>query len=171
VGLAIGADRMSGIPTGSLLQAMALKEIQSLSSLPIPPKSRKKNPAVEFVLGQDGIRERAIAATALASVFYLVPPPGALSGLDLRGMHGRMTFAWGAVNLVVTTYFAAALAPTNREYGGNHLAADCFRVNNILDILTCRSCRKTHGESRPLAEWNRFPLHFGCRCSLLIQAR
>ena len=170
-GLAIGGDRISEIPTGSLLHAMTLQEIQSLSSRPIPSKLRKKNLAVDFVLGQDGIRDRAIAATALDAVFYLAPPPGALSSLDLGGMHERMSFAWNATNLVVTTYLTAALAPTNREYEGKHLAADRFKAHNVCDILTCRSCRKTHGESRPLAEWDRFPLHFGCRCSLLIEAR
>jgi hypothetical protein len=167
-GLAICVDGLSEIPTESLLHAMTVKEIKSLSSLPIPSKSRTKNLAVEFVLGQDGIRERAIAATALDSVFYLVPPPSALSGLDLAGMHERMSFAWGATNLVVTTYITAALAPTNREYEGKHLPAEHFKVHNICDILTCRNCRKSHGESRPLAEWTRFPFHFGCRCSLLI---
>ena len=170
-GLAMGADRLPEIPTASLLQAMTLKEIQSLSALPIPSKLRKKNLAAEFVLGQDGIRERAIAATALDAVFYLLPPPGALSRLDLGGMHERMSFAWGATNLVVTTYLTAAMAATNREYEGKHLAGDRFRVHNIRDILTCRSCRKTHGESRTLAEWNRFPFHFGCRCFMLIEAR
>lgn len=169
--LAIGADRISEIPTASLLHAMTLKEIQFLSSVPIPSKLRKKNLAVEFVLSQEGIRERAIAATAVDDIFYLVPPPGALSDLDLGGMHERMSFAWGATNLVVTTYVTAALAPTNREYEGKHLAADRFKVHNISDILSCRSCSKTHGESRPLAEWSRFPFHFGCRCSLLIDAR
>ena len=170
-GLAIGADRISEIPTGSLLHAMTSKGIHSLSSLPIPSKLRKKNLAVEFVLGQGGIRERVIAATDLDAVFYLVPPKGALSNLDLGGMHDRMSFAWGATNLVVTTYVTAALAPTNREYEGKHLAADRFKVHNIGDILSCRSCSKTHGESRPLAEWRRFPFHFGCRCILLIEAR
>src|ERR1035437_3617568 len=170
-GLAMGADRLPEIPTASLLHAMTLKEIQSLSALPIPSRLRKKNLAVEFVLSQDGIRERAMAATALDAVFYLVPPPGALSRLDLGGMHERMSFAWGATNLVVTTYLTSALAATNREYEGKHLAGDRFRAHNIRDMLTCRSCRKTHGESRTLAEWNRFPFHFGCRCFLLINAR
>jgi hypothetical protein len=170
-GLAMGADRISEIPTGSLLHAMTLKEIQALSSRPIPSKLRKKDLAVELVLGQDGIRERAIAATALDAVFYLIPPPGTLSDLDLEGMHERMSFARDATNLIVTTYLTAALAPTNREYEGTHLATDRFKVHNMRDILSCRSCRKTHGESRPLAEWNRFPFHFGCRCSLLIDAR
>lgn len=167
-GLAIGVDGLSDIPTASLLHAMTVKEIQSLSSQPIPSKSRKKNLAVEFVLSQDGIRERAIAATALDSVFYLVPPPRALSCLDLGRMHERMSFAWGATNLVVTTYITAALAATNREYDGKHLPSERFKVHNICDVLTCRSCRKAKGESRPLAQWDRFPFHFGCRCSLLI---
>ena len=82
-----------------------------------------------------------------------------------------MSFAWGATNLVVTTYLTSALAATNREYEGVHLAGDRFRAHNIRDILTCGSCRKTHAESRTLAEWNRFPFHFGCRCFLLINAR
>lgn len=170
-GLAIGAGRISEIPTGALLHAMTTKQIQALSSRPIPSKLRKKNLAVEFVLGQGGIRELAIAATALDAVFYLVPPPDALSGLDLGGMHERMSFAWNATNLVVMTYLTTALAPTNREYEGKHLAADLFKAHNVCDILTCRSCRKIYGESRPLAEWNRFPFHFGCRCSLQIDAR
>ena len=169
--LAIGADRISEIPTGSLLHAMTSKGIHALSSLPIPSKLRKKNLAVEFVLGQGGIRERVIAATDLDAVFYLVPPLGALCDLDLGRMHDRMSFAWGATNLVVTTYVTAALAPTNREYEGKHLAADRFRVHNIGDILSCRSCSKAREESRPLAEWSQFPFHFGCRCILLIEAR
>jgi hypothetical protein len=147
---------------------MTVKEIQSLSAVPIPSKSRKKNLAVEFVLGQDRIRERAIAATALDSVFYMVPPPSALTGLDLGRMRERMSFAWGATNLVVTTYITAALAATNLEYEGKHLPAERFKVHNVCDILTCRSCRRTQGQSRPLAQWDRFPFHFGCRCSLLI---
>ena len=170
-GLAVRADRISEIPTGALLHAMTLDEIQSLSSRPVPSKLRKKNLAVEFVLGQDGIRDRAIAATVLDAAFYLVPPPSALSNLDLGGMHERMSFASNATNLVVTTYVTAALAPTNREYEGKHLAAERFKAHNVCDILTCRSCRRTHGESRPLAEWDRFPLHFGCRCFLLIEPR
>jgi hypothetical protein len=171
VGLAIGAERISEIPTGALLHAMTFKEIQSLSSRPIPSKLRRKNLAVEFLLGQDGIRERAIAATSLDAVFFLVPQPGALADLDVGGMHERMSFAWNATNLVVMTYLTTALAPTNKEYEGKHLAADRFKAHNVCDILTCRSCRKTHGESRPLAEWDRFPFHFGCRCFLLIEAR
>jgi len=167
-GLAIGVDGLSEIPTESLLHAMTVKEIQSLSAVPIPSKSRKKNLAVEFVLGQDRIRERAIAATALDSVFYMVPPPSALTGLDLGRMRERMSFAWGATNLVVTTYITAALAATNLEYEGKHLPAERFKVHNVCDILTCRSCRRTQGQSRPLAQWDRFPFHFGCRCSLLI---
>lgn len=170
-GLAIGAEKLSEIPTGALLHAMTSKRIQSLSSLPIPSKLRKKNLVVEFVLRQDGIRERAIAATDLNAVFYLVPPPDTLSGLDLDKMQERMSFAWGATNLVVTTYATAALAPTNREYEGGHLGADRFKVHNIRDIFSCRTCHKTHGESRPLAEWVRFPFHFGCRCLLTSDLR
>jgi hypothetical protein len=169
--LAIGADRISEIPTVSLLHAMTLKGIHSLSALPIPSKLRKKDLAVEFVLGQGGIRERVIAATDLEAVFYLLPPVGALSALDLGGMRDRMSFAWGVTNLVVTTYVTAALAPTNREYAGKHLAADRFKVHNIGDILGCRSCSRMRGESRALAEWSRFPFHFGCRCVLLLAAR
>src|SRR5208283_5227014 len=160
-GLAIGAKRVSEIPTGALLDAMTLKEIQSLSTRPIPSKLRKKSLAVEFLLGQDGIRERAVAATSLDNIFYLVPPPRALADLDAAGMQGRMRFAWNATNLVVVTYLAAALAPTNREYEGSCLAAERFRAENVCDILTCRSCRKTNRQSRRLSEWTRFPFHFG----------
>jgi hypothetical protein len=169
--LAIGANRISEIQPGALLRAMTLKEVRSLSSRPIPPKSQRKNLAVEFVLGQDRIRERAIAAVALDAVFYLLPPSGVLSNLDLGEAHERMRFAWNAANIVVTTYVTAALAPTNPEYEGKHLAADRFIARNVCDILTCRNCRKTHGESRTLAEWRQFPFHFGCRCFLLIDAR
>lgn len=167
-GLAIGATRISEIPTGALLRAMTLKEIHSLSSQPIPSKLRKKNLAVEFLLGQNGIRERAVAATPLDAIFYLVPPPCALADLDVGGMHKRMRFAWNATNLVVTTYLTAALAPTNREYEGKHLAADRFRAQSVCDTLTCRCCRKANQQSKRLSEWTRFPFHFGCRCSLVI---
>lgn len=170
-GLAIDAERIVEMPTEALLHAVTLQEIQSLSSRPIPSKSRMKSLAVAFVLGQDGIRERAVTAIDLDAVFYLVPPPSALCDLDLGGMHERMNFVLRATSLVVATYITAALAPTNREYEGKYLAADSFTVYNIRDIFTCPSCRKIYGQSRPLDEWNRFPFHFGCRCSLLIEAR
>jgi len=126
-GLAIGGAEVSAIPTRALLYAMTAKELQSLSLRPIPSKSRKKDLAVEFLLDQDGIRERVAAATALDAVYYLVPPPRALAGLDLNGMHERMGFAWRAADLVVTTYITAALAPTNREYEGKYLAGERFK--------------------------------------------
>jgi hypothetical protein len=170
-GLAIAGTNVSDIPTQAFLHAMTVKELQALSSAPIPSKLRKKDLAVEFLLGQDRIRERAIAATTLDSTYYLVPPPKRLADLDLGALHERMGFACGAANLVVTTYLAAALAPTNREYEGKHLATERFKAHNVRDILTCRTCQKTHGQSRPLAHWARFPLHFGCRCSLLIDGR
>jgi hypothetical protein len=167
-GLAMTGAAISDIPTRALLHAMTIKELQSLSLRPIPTKSRKKDLAVEYLLGQDNVRERAIAGIPLEAVYYLVPLPGALTGHDPGGMQERMGFAWRVADLVVATYFAAALAPTNREYEGKHLAAKRFRVSNTRDVLTCRSCRKSHGQSKPLADWNQFPLHFGCRCSLQI---
>jgi hypothetical protein len=170
-GLAKGPEGISEIPTEGLLHAMTLKQIHALSAGSVPSKLRKKNLLVNFVLGLEGIRERAIAATDLDTLFYLVPPPNALSGLDLAGMHERMSFAWRATRQVVTAYLIAALAPTNLEYDGKHLAADRFRASNIRDVLSCRTCRKMHGESRQLGEWTRFPFHFGCRCLLLIEAR
>jgi hypothetical protein len=170
-GLAIAGTDVSDIPTQALLHAMTLKELQGLSSGHIPSKLRKKDLAVEFLLGQDTIRERAIAATSLDALYYLVPPPRKLAGFDLGGMRERMTFVCGAANLVVATYLTAALAPTNLEYEGKHLATERFKVQNVRDILTCRTCRKTHGQSKPLAQWSHFPLHFGCRCSLLIDGR
>jgi hypothetical protein len=166
--LAISADRLSEIPTESLLYTMAVQQIQSLSSIAIPSKLRKKKLAIEFVLAQDGIRERAIAATALDSLFYLVAPPPTLSSLDLDGFHDRMSFTRGMTSLVVTTYLTAALAATNREYEGKQLSEERFKVHNVRDIFTCRSCYATHGVSKLLAEWTQFPFHFGCRCSLLI---
>jgi hypothetical protein len=171
VDLAIKADRIPEIPTEALLRAMSLKDLRALSSLPIPSKLRKKNLAIEFVQGQRGIRERAMTATDLDAVFYLVPPPRPLSDLDLRGLHDRMSFAWRMANLTVGTYLTAASAPTNREYEGKRLAQSIFRVHNVRDILSCRSCSERHGESRPLAEWSLFPFHFGCRCILLVEAR
>lgn len=167
-GLAIPGSELSAIPTRALLHVMTARELQSLSLHPIPSKLRKKDLAVGFLLDQDGIRERAIAATAVDALYYSVPVPSVLSGLDLGGMHERMSFAWAAASLVVTTYLVAALAPTNREYEGKHLAAERFKMHSICDILTCRTCKKAHGRSRPLAEWNLFPLHFGCRCNLLL---
>jgi len=167
-GLAIPGSGISAIPTRALLHVMTAKELQSLSLRPIPSKLRKKDLAVEFLLDQDGIRERVIAATAVDALYYLVPVPNVLSGLDLGGMHERMGFALSAASLVVATYLGAALAPTNREYEGKHLAAERFKVHNICDVLTCRTCKKAHGRFKPLAEWNPFPLHFGCRCNLLL---
>ena len=170
-GLAIPCAEISAIPTSALLHAMTAKELQALSLGPIPSRSRKKHLAVEFLLAQSGIRERAVEATTLDSAYYLVPAQGALAGFDLRQMHERMGFALSVANLLVTTYLTAALAPTNREYEGKHLARERFKVHNIRDILTCRTCLKADGQSKPLAEWTRFPLHFGCRCSLLLDGR
>lgn len=167
-GLAMKGDAISAIPTRALLHAMPVKELQAMSLRPIPTKSRKKDLAVDYLLGQEDVRERAIAATPLEAVYYLVPLPDALAGLDPGVMLERMGFAWRVADLVVTTYLTAALAPTNREYEGAHLATKRFRVSNVRDVLTCRCCRKSHGQSRPLADWNQFPLHFGCRCSLDI---
>jgi len=107
--LAIAATDVSDIPTQALLHAMTAKELQALSSVPIPSKLRKKDLAVEFLLGQDRIRERAIASTALEDTYYLVPPPKRLAGFDLGCVHERMAFACSVANLVVTTYLTAAL--------------------------------------------------------------
>jgi hypothetical protein len=168
VGLAIPGGEVSAIPTPALLHAMTVKELQALSLGPIPSRSRKKHLAVEFLLAQGGIRERAIAAAALDSLYYLLPLSGELAGLDAGQLLERMSFAYSVANLVTTTYLTAALAPTNREHESQHLATQPFKLNNICDALTCRSCLVAHGESRPLARWTRFPLHFGCRCSLVL---
>lgn len=170
-GLAICGERISEIPTEALLRALTLKDIQALSLLPIPSKLRKKNLAIEFVLTQQEIRERLIESIAVCDVVYFIPPPDALAHVDLGAMHARMKFALSAIRLVVTTYLTAALAPTNREYEGRHLADVHFRAHNVKDVFTCQTCRKTNGEARPLSEWILFPFHFGCRCSLLIDAR
>jgi len=169
-GLAIPGSEIAAIPTEALLHAFTLKEMQALSVGMIPSKSRKKHLAVEFLLAQSGIRERAIAAIDLDSVVYFVPANGVLTGLDVGPLHERMAFAFSVANRVVATYLTPALAPTNREYEGKHLAREPFRLHNVRDVLTCRTCLEAHGESKPLAEWTRFPLHFGCRCSLLIGA-
>lgn len=170
-GLAIGGDKISEIPTAALLSASTLKDIQALSLSPIPSKLRKKNLAIEFVLGQQGIRERLLDSIAVSDVFYLIPPPDPLANLDVGAMHERMNFALSAISLVVTTYLTAVLAPTNREYEGRHLADVRFKAHKVDDIFTCQTCRKAHGKARPLSEWIQFPFHFGCRCSLLVDAR
>ena len=170
-GLAIGEDRIAGIPARALLHTQTVKDLQQISARPIPSKSRKKELAVEFLLGQQGIRERALARIRASEVFYMLPLSEELRALDLRRLHEQMAFALGATALVVETYLTAALAPTNTEYEGRHLGTERFKAHNISDILTCRYCRKMTGTSRRLADWDHFPFHFGCRCSLLIDPR
>jgi hypothetical protein len=101
----------------------------------------------------------------------MLPLSEELRALDLRRLHEEMAFALDAATLVAGTYLTAALAPTNTEYEGRHLGTERFQAHNISDILTCRYCRKMVGTSRRLADWDRFPFHFGCRCSLEIDCR
>jgi hypothetical protein len=170
-GLAIGEDRTAEIPARALLHTQTVKELQQISARPIPSRSRKKELAVEFLLGQEGIRERALATIRAGEVFYMLPLSEELRALDLRRLHEKMAFALDAAALLVETYLTAALAPTNTEYEGRHLSTERFQAHNISDILTCRYCRKMSGTSRCLADWDRFPFHFGCRCSLLIDSQ
>jgi hypothetical protein len=169
-GLAIGEDKIAEIPARALLHTQTVKELQQISARPIPSTSRKQELAVEFLLGQEGIRERALATIRAGEVFYMLPLSEELRALDLRRLHEEMAFALDAVALVVETYLTAALAPTNTEYEGRHLGTERFQAHNISDISTCRYCRKMSGTSRRLADWDHFPFHFGCRCSLLIDS-
>jgi hypothetical protein len=168
-GLALSGDRIAEIPTTALLKAMTMEEIRDISMRPIPSKSRKKNHAVEFLLNQDGIRDRVLAEIRSADVFYTLPTHSEFHATDLDSLRDGLDFAWNATALVVDAYLAAALAPTNRDYEGHHLSSERFKAHNPCDIFTCRSCREVHRTTRQLADWHRFPFHFGCRCSLLIE--
>ena len=53
-GLAIGEDKIAEIPARALLHTQTVKELQQISTRPIPSKLRKKELAVEFLLGQEG---------------------------------------------------------------------------------------------------------------------
>ena len=170
-GLAIGEEKIAEIPTPALLRTLTVKELHQISARPIPSKSRKKELAVEFLLSQEGIRDRALATIQPTEVFYMLPAAEELRALDLGRLYEQMAFACSATTLVVETYLTAALAPTNSEYEGRHLGAERFKAFNISDILTCRRCRKMCGTSRRLADWDHFPFHFGCRCSLEIDLR
>jgi hypothetical protein len=168
-GLALAGDHIAEIPTSALLNALTNDDLRRISTNPIPSKSRKKNLAVEFLLTQKGIRDRTLAAIKSAYVFYTLPVCPELHATDLGNLRNALEFAWSATALVVDTYLAAALASTNRGYEGQQLSSERYKAQSINNILTCRSCQKLSGTCRALADWDRFPFHFGCRCFLLIE--
>ena len=167
-GLAATGSDISDIPTKALLGAMRLKDLRALSPVPVPTKCRKKDLTIEFLVGQQRIRERVIASTPRDSVYYTIPVPAKLSSLNLDDLLEKMIFTSRVASLILSTYLSAALAPTNQDAQGTHLGPERFKLHNTKDCLTCNACRKMHDRSKPLSSWSRFPLHFGCRCRLLL---
>jgi len=80
-------------------------------------------------------------------------------------MQERMSFAWGATNLVVTDLRHSGARSDESGYEGGQPWARTVSKHTTSVTSLAADCHKTHRRIEPLAEWVRFhPLR--CRCLL-----
>ena len=159
------AWRGSDIALPGILHSLTLKQLDELAKDFERAPFRKKDKAVEILLGVPDILQRVQDTFGLASFFQLTPLPNEFSGVDLRAVGRKLAYFNEVAYLIAHTYIMAKPVQEEDPIVEGLIAG--YEVSSRDDDRCCPFCRRMAGKKFPRSKCPKTPFHLACRCILI----
>lgn len=159
------AIRGMDIPITEVLNAQTLKTLNAIASVP-EKEFKRKNQAVEYILGDEKATSRIGEHVAFRELFKLVPLPSEYESLDI----GTIFKVWEChkveIRLLIRTY-------NDSVYWGKRYSEDLETRKELYNTCKisptnekCRCAKDRSKQTYPVDNPPQTPCHIGCSCWL-----
>lgn len=159
-GLAI---RGSSIPIEEILSTLSLKDLNDIAKNP-EKEYKRKNQAIEYLLGIPNIEEKIGSKISLRELFKLKPLPDKYASINFKEITDTWSYTNEVVSLLMDTY-------RNSNYTKQTLQDKEFvkgyTVTNFEgEEYMCPCAKELINKKYPKSRPPKIPYHIGCNCSL-----
>lgn len=155
--------RGSSIPLEEILSTLTLKDLNEIANNP-EKQFKRKNQAVEFILGIPNIEEKIGSKISLRELFKLKPLPEKFAAVNLQEVSDAWSYTYEVVGLLVDTHSSASYAAQtlkDKEYVKEYKVESFINEENM-----CPCAKELINKKYPKSRPPKIPYHIGCNCSL-----